>query len=985
MMRNLSWVRRAAAALVTVSLVLVLVPFTAASAVGEGVSAFAGGPGEGPARGIGQQPSRLAIRGSAVFVADSGHDVVRRIDLSSGHETVVAGIGIRGSTGDGGDPLHARLAGPSGVEVAADGTIYIAEALGHRVRRISPDGVITTVAGTGTEGFSGDGGNAVEAALSSPGGLALDGAGALLIADTGNNRIRKVTPAGTITTYAGAVTGSNYPIGDGGPATSALLNHPTDVSIDTSGGLLIADFLHDRIRRVSTDGTITTVAGQGGAAFSGDGGPATSASLYLPRGVEATADGGFLIADTSNRRVRKVTSDGTITTVAGGGSGYTSSGDGGPATAAVIERPTAVAVTGDGEILIADPGDHRIRYVSGSTINTLAGTGFLGDRGGATAGNVEMGEVAQLAGDGAGGLLFADRADRRVRRLPKEAGVSTVAGGEPSTSLGDGGPATAAMLMAPHGVVRAPNGDVYVSEFYGYRIRKVSGGIITTVAGTGDFGYSGDGGPATSAAFTYLLELGLGPDGALYVVDAGNKRVRRIAGGVVTTVVGGGTSDAEGAPATSYRLGSPSGIAFDKAGRLLVSDSGANRIIRVLVDGTIQFVAGDGTRGNAGDGGSALQARLHFPTSMVVGGDGTIYFTDAGNHRIRRVSPGGLISTVAGSTEGYAGDGGPVLNARFSSPAGLLLIDQTHLVVGDLGNRRLRMIDLAEVPPSPATTTTTSTSPITTTVPKSAPPTTVVPRSDDGGGPSPAKSGYWMVTGRGEVFGFGDAGWYGNAPSGSVDAVDIERAPLGDGYWVVDAAGRVFSFGSAAYHGGGPALAAGERVTSMSSAAAGAGYWLFTDQGRVISYGAAIHRGDMAGVRLNGAVLDSIPTPTGGGYYMVAADGGIFTFGDAVFQGSMGNTRLNAPVQSLVPDGDGTGYWLVASDGGIFAFEAPFRGSMGDVRLNRPVTGMVGYKDGYMMVAEDGGIFTFGDARFHGSLGASPPVSAVVSVAAIGS
>ncbi|HEX9970142.1 MAG TPA: fibronectin type III domain-containing protein, partial [Acidimicrobiales bacterium] len=224
------------------------------------------------------------------------------------------------------------------------------------------------------------------------------------------------------------------------------------------------------------------------------------------------------------------------------------------------------------------------------------------------------------------------------------------------------------------------------------------------------------------------------------------------------------------------------------------------------------------------------------------------------------------------------------------------------------------------------------------------------------------RSGYWMVGSGGDVFAFGDARHFGNAPVGGTPAVDLEPTPNGDGYWIVDAAGHVFALGAARHHGGASGLAAGELVTSLSATPDGGGYWLFTNRGRVLPFGNAPFLGDMSKASLNGPVLDSVSTPSGKGYYMVASDGGVFAFGDARFAGSMASTRLNAPVQSLVPDPDGSGYWLVASDGGIFAFGAPFHGSMGSARLTRPVTGMVGSPTGggYLMVAEDGGIFAFG-------------------------
>jgi hypothetical protein len=267
--------------------------------------------------------------------------------------------------------------------------------------------------------------------------------------------------------------------------------------------------------------------------------------------------------------------------------------------------------------------------------------------------------------------------------------------------------------------------------------------------------------------------------------------------------------------------------------------------------------------------------------------------------------------------------------------------------------------------------------------------------ADDGGpgatsGPGAGRSGYWLLGADGAVYSFGDAAPQGDASAAlaasGAKAVDLEPTPSGQGYWVLDSAGRVHPFGDAPHLGDVlPArLAAGEVPASLSATPSGAGYWVFTNRGRVIPFGDATFLGDMSAKVLNGPVLDSVATPSGHGYYMVAADGGIFAFGDAHFAGSMGGKALNAPVRSLVPDGDGAGYWLVASDGGVFAFDAPFRGSMGGKALNKPVQGMVRYGDGYVMVAEDGGVFSFSDRPFSGSLGARPPASPVVAVAALG-
>ncbi len=248
--------------------------------------------------------------------------------------------------------------------------------------------------------------------------------------------------------------------------------------------------------------------------------------------------------------------------------------------------------------------------------------------------------------------------------------------------------------------------------------------------------------------------------------------------------------------------------------------------------------------------------------------------------------------------------------------------------------------------------------------------------------PAGVQTGYWMITGAGEVHSFGDARHYGSEVASTIKRVDIEPAPNGNGYWILAESGAVYAKGAAQLHGSAfNALRPGEKAAALSSTPKGDGYWIFTDRGRVLTFGAAQHFGGMSGVALNGPVLDAVATPAGDDYWMVAADGGVFTFGKAKFSGSTGNLKLNKPVMSMAPDPDGAGYWLVASGGGIFAFDAPFYGSMGATPLNKPISGIVPGGGGYMMVGEDGGIFAFGNVRFHGSLGANPPSSPVVAVA----
>lgn len=322
------------------------------------------------------------------------------------------GTGVAGSCCDGGAGSIADINHPRGFDVMADGSVLVVEAFGHRVRRVFPNGTITTVAGTGVSGYSGDGGPATAAQLRLPHAVVALADGGFLIDDTNNYRIRRVFPDGKIRTVAG--TGVKGYSGDGGPATGARISAPRGIDGTPDGTFYIADSDNNRIRRVGTNGIITTVAGNGSKGFRGDGGRATRARLKRPYGVDVLADGGFLVTDTGNNRVRRVTPDGIIMTVAGSGKGGFS-GDGGQAVNARLNTPHNSTQLPDGTILIADTINNRVRGVTGGVITTFAGTGTAGfsGEGGAPSGAQLTNPKAVIAL--AGGVLVADADNHRAR------------------------------------------------------------------------------------------------------------------------------------------------------------------------------------------------------------------------------------------------------------------------------------------------------------------------------------------------------------------------------------------------------------------------------------------------------------------------------------------------------------------------------------------------------------------------------------------
>ena len=331
---------------------------------------FSGDGGPATAAALNTPTGVAVMPDGGYLIADAGNDRVRRV-FPDGTIKTVAGTGTFGFSGDGGAATAANLKAPLGVTVMPDGGYLIADAGAARIRRVSATGTITTIAGTGTPGYSGDGGAASAAQLFAPSGVAALSDGGFLIADTGNSRVRRVSPAGTITTVAG--TGTPGFSGDGGPATAAQLgqNSPYTVAVTADGGFLIGDEVNRRVRRVSPTGIITTVAGTGVQGSSGDGGAATAAQLNVPMGVATTPDGGFLIADEFAHRVRRVSPTGTITTVAGTGTpSVFTNGDGGPATAANLTMPFAVASTPSGGFVFAEEGNAAIRFVDADFATT---------------------------------------------------------------------------------------------------------------------------------------------------------------------------------------------------------------------------------------------------------------------------------------------------------------------------------------------------------------------------------------------------------------------------------------------------------------------------------------------------------------------------------------------------------------------------------------------------------------------------------------
>ncbi len=490
-------------------------------------------------------------------------------------------------------------------------------------------------------GYSGDGGPKEEAGFNHPEHLAFDSKGDLYVCDNSNDRIRKIDmETGIVTTVFG--NGQRASNGDGGPATEASILMPDALNFDVHDNMYVGEKYGFRVRRVDAKtGIVSTLAGTGVPGMGDEGVPGTETECNSCEvGMWADPDGTVFYSDCGGR-VRRIDGEtGIVTTVLGG----TSIHDGEHATQAFLTGPGGICVAPDGDVYFADVWSQRIRAIDAETgtIRTVAGIGaraYGGDGGPAV--EAYLGNPNDVSVDSTGRALIADTRHGHVRRVDEDGVIRGVAGAAFMWDKGDGGPALNANLMRVGAVAHGPDGDVYIGDGVG-RIRKIdkATGIIDTVAGTGMNGYSGDGGPATEARIGNPTAIRFDGVGNLYFSDCDHHVVRKVdADGVISTVVGTGEAgfSPDVTPATGSRLDYPYGLAVTADGVVYVSDTQNNRVRRVAADGTLETVAGTDTPGYAGDGGPATEAGLNQPHGLTLYGDDILLISDHFNHRVRAV------------------------------------------------------------------------------------------------------------------------------------------------------------------------------------------------------------------------------------------------------------------------------------------------------------------------------------------------------------
>jgi sugar lactone lactonase YvrE len=662
-------------------------------------------------------PQAVALgKNGDVLIVDSNNNRVRKIDGATGVVATLAGGGTPDPVNDGDPAAQAIYSYPSDMAIDSAGNIYIADSSNYRIRKITAStGIVSTIAGNGQFGFSGDNGPATSASFGNVFGIAVDTSGNVYIADGDNNRVRKVAAAtGVITTVAG--NGTYGYTGDTFAATSATLASPQDIVVASNGDIFISDSENNVIRKVTvSDGKINTIAGNGTPGYSGDTFAALGAQLDYPNGLALDSSGNLYIADFNNSVIRKITGL-NIDTVAGDGT-YGYGGDTNLAVNAQLNQPYFVTVAANGDLYIADTFNNVIRKVNKSDgkINTIGGSnvyGFSGDNGPAL--SAKLGGPNAIVLDSTGGVIFSDSDNNRLRRIASGTITTFSGGGFP----GDNKIGTAASLNFPTACAADSAGNVYITDFNDNRVRKVdaASGKITTIAGNAITGFSGDGFPAIDAGINGPVGITVDSAGNVFFSDYYNNRIRKIDAttGKISTFAGGGVQTGENVSATTAALVGPTALAVDSSGILYLNDSGNDRIRKINTTNQIVTVAGTGVAGFGGDNAAATAALLDLvPLSgIAVDSSGNLFIADTNNNRIRRVAvSGGKISTVAGNgLNGFAGDGAAAITATVDAPTSVAVDATGYLFITDSNNVRVRKVGVAGKPAitSPLTDSTTT-------------------------------------------------------------------------------------------------------------------------------------------------------------------------------------------------------------------------------------------------------------------------------------
>jgi sugar lactone lactonase YvrE len=647
------------------------------------------GDADGPQASVRfSEPKGVAVdKDGNIYVADTINDTVRKIDASSGNVTTIAGVPNVGGSGEG-SGAAAQFYGPNGVAVDANKNVYVADANNSTIRRIDPAGFVKTIAGiAGVTGSTDGVGSA--AFFNTPTSVAVDSANNLYVADLNNNTIRKIALSGsdgsigTVTTLAGLAGFSGYLDAAG---TDARFNAPNGVAVDSAGDVYVADTGNNVIRKITPGGVVSTLAGSSTNVGSVDG---TGANAWFngPKGIAVDSARNVYVTDSDSQLIRRITPGGVVTTLAGyaGYSGYTS----GTGSAAAFSGPSGIAVDGTGNIYVADTLNNMIRVgtptpgVTTTTVTTTNGNTTTVVTTTVTISNGVTKTVVTTTVTGPSGTTTT------VNTTENTGGTNT---GLPNT----GSPNSAQgqyLFIFPTSVARDASGNLYVADAANNTIDRVStAGIVTTIAGTAAVVGSSDAN-GTNALFNQPNGVALDSNGNIFVADTGNATIRKIGtDGTVTTLAGSvsnrGNRDGSG---TAAWFSAPTGIAADSSGNVYVTDAFTDTIRKITPSGTVTTLAGSPTvRGHADGTGSA--ALFNYPTGLAVDGSGNLYVADSYNDLIRKVTSAGVVTTLAGDYDIAAALDGTGSNAYFNQPAGVALDGAGNVYVADTGNCTIRAI-----------------------------------------------------------------------------------------------------------------------------------------------------------------------------------------------------------------------------------------------------------------------------------------------------
>ncbi|WP_198674074.1 putative Ig domain-containing protein [Chitinophaga alhagiae] len=641
-------------------------PVPAVAAYGQ-VSTFAGSGVAGSANGTGIEATFSGPYGVAmdktgnIYVADRNNHLIRKV-TPSGVVSTFAGSGTAGSADGVGTAAGFRE--PAGIAIDTAGNLYVSDMKNHTIRKITPAGVVSTLAGTvGILGFADGSGSAAK--FNYPFGLATDVSGNIYVADRYNHKIRKITPAGVVTTLAGSVSGYL----DSVNPLSAKFNNPVGIAIDQAGAIYVGDYSNNRIRKIALTGEVSTLAGQ--TASGSTDGTGAAASFANPFGISADDLGNIYVADYNNHKIRKVTSTGVVSTLAGSGSMGSADTVG---SSAEFKYPVDVTADGKGRIYVVD-GNHKVRKVSV--------TGY----------SISPSLPAGLVFEGATGTI---------------SGTPTVVSGSTSyvvtayNNVGFDSDTFSIELYsdAPPQISYSTPQTYYTSIETSFQIPVNSGGPVPAVAAYGQvstFAGSGVAGSANGleieATFNGPHGVAMDKTGNIYVADRNNHLIRKVTpSGVVSTFAGSGTAGSADGIGTAAGFREPAGIAIDTAGNLYVSDMKNHTIRKITPAGVVSTLAGTvGILGFADGSGSA--AKFNYPFGLATDVSGNIYVADRYNHKIRKITPAGVVTTLAGSVSGYLDSVNP-LSAKFNNPVGIAIDQAGAIYVGDYSNNRIRKIAL---------------------------------------------------------------------------------------------------------------------------------------------------------------------------------------------------------------------------------------------------------------------------------------------------